>query len=139
MGRKLFCIDFAIWCELEKCLERVETERTKMRENCILPRGVLNKGHPIRTRISWSNSSLGHSLTLVEFFFCYIICSDCKRNCRIFKFLPVYGLFITNFQLQVLVGWSNFHKNNAKKSKIFVDIKILHGHKKNTKHFLQVA
>ena len=29
-------------------------------------RGVPNKGHPIRTRIFRSKSSLGHSLTLVD-------------------------------------------------------------------------
>ena len=59
MERKLLCVDFDLWCELEKCLEKGENAG-----ELHSTRGILIKGHPIRTRIFLSKSSLDHFLTM---------------------------------------------------------------------------
>ena len=100
MGRKLFCVDFDFWCELEKYLKRVK--KGKNMGELHTSRGVINKGHPIRTCISRSKSSLGHFLTLVDNLKkCILIlpfCYNCKGNCHIFTISARWWtLFFTFF------------------------------------------
>ena len=119
------------------------SKRVKMRENYIFE-GGLNKGHPIRTRICRSKSSLGHLLTLVinleKKIFCFNHFALIAREITVFsQFLPVCGLFFSHFWLWLPVGWSNFHIEDAKESEILRYSSLNFWYKKYRKHFLQVA
>ena len=127
------------WMAHEFCLERVE------------------KGHPIRTRISRSKSSWGHFLTLVDNLekkiFCFYYFALIAKEIAVFlQFLPIGGLFFFFSFLHIFdssspLGGPIFTWTTPKNQKFCVDIKrplsfyssINFGHKKYTKHFLQVA
>ena len=112
-------------------------------------RGGLNKGHPIRTRISRSKSSLGHFLTLVDNLEKKYFAFTILLYCRIFR---ISARWWTLFFLHIFGSsspWGNpiFIWTTQKNLKFCIDIKrpltfyssLNFWYKKYRKHFLQVA
>ena len=118
MERKLLCVDFEFWCELEKCLEKGENAG-----ELHTLRGVLNKGHPIQIRIFRSKSSLGHFVSFVDNLeneiFCLYYFALIVRKIAFFPiFCPLVDFFLHIFDSSFRWGGPIFIWTAPKKTEI---------------------
>ena len=83
---------------------------------------------------------LGSFLNISRFFFLLYHFALIAREIAVFSnFCPFMDSLLQIFNFRSSWGGLIFIWTTPKNLKFFVDIKILHGHKKNTKHFLQIA